>query len=1196
MSRIASAIPPPRPTTTVRASGSAPSPSAPPVHRIDTITPRVVSTPGRAPATVSPTSPTVAIDPAHAERLSHPAGVLRMITEGDVRIRIPLRPGHYGSGMTAFDIHRPRRGEPWPEVVVYARVQNGRLVPGNTRSEFHPALDNKLWIETPSIELTPEGHLRANLDGWPDRDLQELLLGVDAVPLEMTALYDLIRQRSREMASTASAFLGRRNPFDTDRYDLLIENAVLSPGTIPTGDPNTQITLGRGTNVSLHATTSGVEMRGDFHIGRMELRNERYTLSGGQARAQGLLNLRFDREGDVSRVTTELSALSMRATGLTINDQSGANVTLGEAQLSGASLSMTVDTARGTLVGRPQLTVPEMSTRIDSGSLTTNSHGVRGTLRLRPGSVRGSFGYDGDRLQMNLAQAALRVDGENLTAGEGALRVSYANATVSGQGTLSYREGRAAFAGDLRLEGTVSDARIGHQARAFSADVAAGAAVDLRISQAAFGGTGAPLLRAQGELDVTLDSGEVLLPSGTRLTLGRSRARISLREGSIDQSGTTFRGRVELDTQLDASIDPARLSTPGVSVSRVEGTEGRVHVVLDDVEVLPDGTMRIGAINGEAHATVTRVTGRLSATAAAAARARTSRAGAASLAPGTVDTSGIVAPDPMRIIGAVQTGEVTVRVPIPAGDLYTIDGPLGTSYAPLSARSGTVATITLRVAGGLIDRSSARVSFSPTLDGPAWIEGVAVTVDSSGHFVLENSGGPDIDLTTNFLGGTTLPTTLTGMPAMAAAFSSAGGSTAVTSGLSASPLSSLSRLGVGIAVRNITFAGRPLSLGGSSFVIPSATSRFSLDISGGEARLLGHASILGAQIDTPGTNVSGISGEGDIALFVRGDGASRTISGTLMGASLQARSATIERSNGDRLELRDTHIGNASFAVGVSGGRTSFTGRMASIRTQLQPSRVTAIVGGESVPIELPAGALTNGTIDVSDTHLRASGDISGLVLRASGFRLPTAGLELSVSNPEVTVDGRLEVESGNRVHLTGRVGVSATVAGGSFGGTRDPLQLRIGRGTRAQFTLSELDLGLTPSGSVAIAGSGSVNVHLTGGRVALPSGVVLSIGRGTGGTITVRNVRRTGADRFATVEGTLRFRARVSTRIPAAGLQIAPGVRLQRIGDNNEEVDVIVNRFELQPNGQFTLGDLRLDAVLNGAGLEGTLTSPPIS
>src|SRR5690606_26788409 len=130
--------------------------------------------------------------------------------------------------------------------------------PGSTRAEFRPELDNILWATTGSLELTPGGAIRANVDGWFDADLQRELLGVDQVPLDMVAMYDLVVRRAHDLRASNSAYVGRDNPFDVDAYELVLENATLQPGEIPTGDPDTRVVLGPGSKASIRANSAGV--------------------------------------------------------------------------------------------------------------------------------------------------------------------------------------------------------------------------------------------------------------------------------------------------------------------------------------------------------------------------------------------------------------------------------------------------------------------------------------------------------------------------------------------------------------------------------------------------------------------------------------------------------------------------------------------------------------------------------------------------------------------------------------------------------------------------------------------------------------------------------------------------------------------------------------------------------------------------
>ncbi len=1101
-------------------------------------------------------------------------------------MRLPCNPGNYGSGFSAFSIHEPAAGAPRPYLELRCRVTNGRLEtnPELTSLTFHPPLDNFAWIETPRFTIDDNGRIIANLNGFFNQTITRDLLGIDAVPLRLSALYDLIIERSASMAATAAQFSAGGNPFDLSAYELRVNHATLSAGNLPIPAEILSARIAPGTTVNVIANAGHVQMTGDYAFSSISLTRPELALRGGAVSAHGTLDLRLDSTTGVpSSVALALDRVDVSADSLAVTDSHGSRIALGRTVIHDGALSIDVSLPSGTTRSPPSLIVNGVSTTLTSGTLHAVAPGVDSPITLSAGAVTGSLALRNGNLDATLSSAALSASARGLSAGRGMARLAYSEATISGAGSVRFNDGRATFDGALAIEGTVDDAHIGRLGGPFSLDVATGARIALNVSHASFGGAAEPELAATGELDVTLDSGEITLPGGQRITLARgTRAYLNASEIVSNEAGMTVRGALEIEAELGAAMAPETLA-PGVRVSRIAGAEGRFHITIANCELLPDGSFRAAGLDASAHATVRSITGRIAPSLITSRARSTSRASTETMAVAPATTAlPVIAPSFSDTVRAIDSAHVRVSVPLPAGDVIRIPLPFGASYAPVTIANGTTATFTMSLRSGEIDRPSVRVTLNPPLDLPAWVTSDGIGVEPDGTLVLRLSGAPNVNLS-NIL-GERVPSTLMALIESATRLSGAGGSR--SSELEAHPLQTLAAHGVGVHVSDVSFA-RPIGLGGNAFVTPAAGNRFSVDITGGELRLSGRVAIADGAIGDGGTGITGLRGSANVSVRVTGDGDARVIDTRLSISDAHVATLGFARSNGDRLALTEAHVADSTLSLRSAHGETTVTADLGSVSGALAPSRLSVAHGSSIVPIAIEGGSFEGSDLHVTQGGFNGAGTLTGVRVSAPALDLPISGLALHTTRLDATVTGGVSFDSGARMSFTGDIAVAADIDRGSLGSSSGNFSARVGTGTRARFAFTELALGDFEVGHRLAAGSGDLRLALRGGHITLPNGTRLTLAAGSTGTLRVDSLNQVQGDAVADIRGSFRFSASTAARIPASGLEVAPGVRLRRVAGSSGTFELSGAGFHLGHDGRFSIGSVRLDATVHADAVE---------
>lgn len=1201
--------------TATGAAGSSASTSTPPLAPVQAV---ASPTPGTA---VQPAAPA---DTGSVNVMQ----VIPMVADGNVSLELPGIAGSYGSGLESFTVAPGLRAR------MVAVVRNGEIVPGATEFVFEPPLDNALWITTPRFTLNSRGEIIASLTNFPDMNITKSVLGVDRLPLNLNQLYTLLNERADAMAAQAASSMG--NPFDVTRYRLNITNATLLPGQLPV--PGATVQMGAGTRVNISSDRNNVHINGNFRLARFDASANGSHLDIRSLSADGQIDLRLDDSGRPTRVTTNLTHINGRLQDSVLSDGTS-TLNVASVALADARLSLCVDLPES---GAPRLQLrdvnfPAISTRITGGALAVPVTGASDTtphtqlVRLADASFSGSVGLDSNgQPVIDARTTTLNASADNITFGAAGSNISldYAQVGVMGSGRVVYGNGRVDFSGTLQMRGTIQDGRFGQPGGPFFADFAPGTSVDVNVTQAGFGG-GAGTFTGSGRLEVRLDRGSLNLPgiSSPTLTRGTS-AIVDLQEVSVNAAGQVrARGGLTINAHMEAPIDVAAVNSAaagtGIRVTRFDPVTGDASLNLTGIELNEDGSFAIGPSSANVDVRISRIRGRLPGVTTSSLTAGTSSAAAAMTVGTDPSLPTFLPPSLSTMLGAVNTASIRFAMPLPsfsrtislpgAGLLGSLGAPTSVTvvYPPTPTRMSSNLVVN---AGGAIDFACSSISFSPALPaiGPAAITGVRF--DSRGHIIANVSRGPDIDLTEWVLDGVAMPSLVTGIPAFASAISSSAagtilrGSTGVSASVGASshPLDIMRSLGITFDITNASLNSTLLPLSTTSSLTIDPSTRFAIAMSGGTIVMTGTAAVSGATIREPGVGVDQFVGTTSISVRVD---TGNNVAVDLAGLSGTATRVSMARNTTDVLNLSTASLrgGNISIAIPTSGsvratGRVDGTGSLA-------PSSMAVVLNRRTSMLNVASGnfdgtvAITGGAISGSARITNLAASTGAIPLALGATTLDVSEARLTASDVNVTFGGGQAVFSApplaaGTTRRTGGIDVSASLSAGSVGHSSSDFHARFGAGTQANLHFDELQLGGGHIAGVSANGRGFATVRMLGGHLILNDGegnpIRLDIQRGTGGRVDFGRIETTAGASFATLRGALRFTARLSTRIPREGIELAPGVRLTAIDNGDGTMEVSIGGLAVEPNGTFALGDIHLRSALSVEAARGTMQAPP--
>jgi len=229
------------------------------------------------------------------------------VDDVDADVRIPFKGGEYGEGLGSVGVKRGTVAD------LKLGVQDGRIVPDETKLDFNHHLDALLWIRGRGAYLTRDGKVKIDVGGWFDedvtKDINKSLTGKKSktIPLSTADLSAAVatkmeRSEKEEQLAAAGAPHGttaaaKKKPSSKDPKDLASAiqldklsgsaSASFSPGKVELGGGNS-FELGDAKNTATVEQQAGQDMVAkfvDFLLQSMSIKVGEHQVSGASASA-----------------------------------------------------------------------------------------------------------------------------------------------------------------------------------------------------------------------------------------------------------------------------------------------------------------------------------------------------------------------------------------------------------------------------------------------------------------------------------------------------------------------------------------------------------------------------------------------------------------------------------------------------------------------------------------------------------------------------------------------------------------------------------------------------------------------------------------------------------------------------------------------------------------------------------------------
>lgn len=435
---------------------------------------------------------------AQAEALARlrPEALFDQMEAGELRVRVPLRPGAHDVGGTRLRVD--------PGTVVYATVQieDGRLVPyddgDGTRVQLTKVIDGPVWTTARGVYLQDRGGGRGravvDVDGWFDKALGEARdLQVSGL---VRSLLDNVEAAGGPAAGGVAAAAedpgGLAGLVDWDGLEFQLAPVRMGDGVVDLG--GLVLDLSEGTELRIVGNRDRAELTARFALDGAQVRQPGLRVDFGETSADLRIVSVRGADGDL-RVRGGLENVNGHVERLVADyDRAGraAHLDLRDARLTGARLDVSA-----TLSGLEQ-----------------------GDLAMRDGAYR----FRGD-VEGQVAGSQVR-----LPDGDGDAELGFAAERF--EGALDFSPDRVAI--DARLDGAALSVR--------DLQPRAGGAFDLRSG------------RIAGDADLAFDTGTGdyrahVVAEGLDLVLDDVRSE---GDAIVDLGRTELRGRGEIWLSPDA--------------------------------------------------------------------------------------------------------------------------------------------------------------------------------------------------------------------------------------------------------------------------------------------------------------------------------------------------------------------------------------------------------------------------------------------------------------------------------------------------------------------------------------------------------------------------------------------------------------------------------------------------------------------
>ncbi|MCC6810555.1 MAG: hypothetical protein IT381_24205 [Deltaproteobacteria bacterium] len=1008
--------------------------------------------------------------------------------------------------------------------------------------------------------------------------------------------------------------------------------------------------LSKRTVVTMTATPTHMHIDGQFRLNSIEIDRPELVLKAGATTTTGVVDVAMQKKKvgeewvrEVKKIDVTLNDVEAIVNEGSFSDGKGTTIALRDSYLGHSEdgekkshVKLSFDALKGAPIGTPEVKVGRVKGDLDPSTIMIPTPTGETPLKIERALIDGEVTLDAaGKMAVDVKTSDVQANVDGISTGDGAFRVGYSTATITGGGNLRYRDGEASFTGDLHLTGTVADGGVGQKGGMFHADIATGANVTLDLTSLNFGKAGVDF-KGKGALDVALDSGSILLTTGTRLTVSKgARAKVEVSEVIRDENGTRFKGRVELDATIGANVDPKLLTGPGVKITKLSGAGGKVHIVLEDVTVAPDESekykdvpmaarphiVKIAGLESDVKVKIVRIEGKLdlaSMPSLPGSKASTKIAPAAAKpAPKEIDdirkAKAIVPPAPEDILKKIDSGDIDLWIPIKKG----------TKLGDYEFPNSTYMHFVCPVRGGNISYSKTKITFSPVLDETLWVDGKGIYLESDGTMKIDLDWWPDKNLSEAIQKAAKpplakpvkVPSNIVDIFKMAMSIGGLGSGTPAAA--PSFSLDTLAKLGVTANIKNVKLDGSPIALGGTSSVTIDSSSTIDIvvDSVGTQGRItaIGDVKVNDATITAENAMVDGLKTTVDARLGFQifGDGAAQEMIVGIVGkGKFDAKRAVFAPPAG-YIDVTSPTLEGSFVLTTKGGGKPSIKTTLSSFSGTLAPSQMVVTKAGVAVPVDIGGGAV-NGDLKYDDktgalkvnAYLKgADVETGGGDLGMTGFNLQTGKVTAKAGAAKLTIDIDPSAKKSS-MRLNGDVRLSTSIAKGSFGSAKTPIAFEIGSGSKAEMVVAEMEFGdvALPTDTI-IAGNtlpdgtpaGKLTLALASGNLVLPSGIQLNIVPGTEGNFEVSSYKRAQGDAFATVKGKMTLRARTSTYVPKGGLQVAAGVRLLRVEGSKGEVLVVIDSFELAPDGAFALNGTTVTANVKANIVEAQVDAPKL-
>lgn len=576
---------------------------------------------------------------------------------------------------------------------------------------------------------------------------------------------------------------------------------------------------------------------------------------------------------------------------------------------------------------------------------------------------------------------------------------------------------------------------------------------------------------------------------------------------------------------------------------------------------------------------------------------------------------------PSQVMKGIRSGDVSVEVPVKAGELA------GMTVAP-----GTTARMALSVKDGNVDFARSRMVFHPPMSGPLGTRVSEIQMRSDGRAEVDIPGLP------NALIGHEAPANVgafmeklqssNSIPVKVLGITVAdlrGGSGAGGSG---SPVD----LGQArVSAKNVTFQDGALALGNAGRMRFGPDSKLELSGTLRQLEMKGRVSLRDMDLVAGGTRLSGAEGTADISASWSASGpvgrnglpSSGTLSARLDNLSFHAESTVSRRPNGDFIELAKGKVegGSITLRQGIQNGQSSGPAdasiSLGRFEGTVRRAQLTVPDGTGTAQLALRDSKLS-GSVKIDDDYVRFAGDISldgtlsdydtGPSARGNGAHVDSAALK---GQAKVTLDTREGVQLSGRAavdvqaqgvdlgqrglsiqdataHVSGTADVKLDASGFSLGNgdlklsasARDgkvalgnDITLDLKAGTTVDAAIQKVVFG--PRSVALDVSAARVEAELDGGQVRMPGGSALQFKDGAKLAFTLDRLS-VPAEGTPSASGKMSLVADLGAQeIDRASLARVPGLNLTSAQGVGQQLRVNVGRFDLQSTGRYEVRDL---------------------